>query len=382
MPAWTKLPTEPYPGKQDDIFFVNERTGWYGNGAGKVFFPWFIDVGYQVREDRIPFPHTLESLLTPDVVAYGREFNLSVPRLLWVGLQLRKFQYNPAEGEASSAWLSFHREFPATAELAFRSARGRVFVPHFPWAKEQRGYRRYHEKAPYRVYSMGSDAAGGGEDGDFCGFTVLDVTDPEKPFVVSTFYDKLSVPDYIPWVLRELEYWGDVMFVTERDGWSRGVQDAVLEHGHKFVWVETYLDKLTKKTAERFGRTAGDLANKELVILLQEFINSTPMKLDLSDDIRLQYEINDFVWNDHGKAEAQKPNHDDLLRSLALALKGRDQVQLAMDHVRTRRPVTLQEKVAAKMRATTEQPIVYDDEDDWLDGSDDDGVLRSVMDEV
>jgi photosystem II stability/assembly factor-like uncharacterized protein len=35
--AWQPLPTEPYPGKQDDIFFANERVGWYGNGAGKVF---------------------------------------------------------------------------------------------------------------------------------------------------------------------------------------------------------------------------------------------------------------------------------------------------------------------------------------------------------
>jgi photosystem II stability/assembly factor-like uncharacterized protein/pimeloyl-ACP methyl ester carboxylesterase len=34
---WKKLPTEPYPGKQDDIFFVNPEIGWYGNGAGKVF---------------------------------------------------------------------------------------------------------------------------------------------------------------------------------------------------------------------------------------------------------------------------------------------------------------------------------------------------------
>lgn len=36
-PAWTKLNTEPYPGKQDDIAFVNSRVGWYGNGAGKLF---------------------------------------------------------------------------------------------------------------------------------------------------------------------------------------------------------------------------------------------------------------------------------------------------------------------------------------------------------
>ena len=35
--TWQRVPTEAYPGKQDDIFFVNERVGWYGNGAGKVF---------------------------------------------------------------------------------------------------------------------------------------------------------------------------------------------------------------------------------------------------------------------------------------------------------------------------------------------------------
>lgn len=35
--AWEMLDTEPYPGKQDDIVFVDERTGWYGNGAGNVY---------------------------------------------------------------------------------------------------------------------------------------------------------------------------------------------------------------------------------------------------------------------------------------------------------------------------------------------------------
>lgn len=35
--AWVKLPTEPYRGKQDDIVFVDPMTGWYGNGAGKLF---------------------------------------------------------------------------------------------------------------------------------------------------------------------------------------------------------------------------------------------------------------------------------------------------------------------------------------------------------
>ena len=34
---WFKLPTEPYKGKQDDIYFTDARTGFYGNGAGKIF---------------------------------------------------------------------------------------------------------------------------------------------------------------------------------------------------------------------------------------------------------------------------------------------------------------------------------------------------------
>lgn len=34
---WTILPTEAYRGKQDDIFFISPSTGWYGNGAGKIF---------------------------------------------------------------------------------------------------------------------------------------------------------------------------------------------------------------------------------------------------------------------------------------------------------------------------------------------------------
>lgn len=35
--AWSKLDTEPYRGKQDDIYFVNPEIGWYVNGAGKIF---------------------------------------------------------------------------------------------------------------------------------------------------------------------------------------------------------------------------------------------------------------------------------------------------------------------------------------------------------
>jgi photosystem II stability/assembly factor-like uncharacterized protein len=34
---WEKLPTEPYRGKQDDIYFVTPEIGWYVNGAGRIY---------------------------------------------------------------------------------------------------------------------------------------------------------------------------------------------------------------------------------------------------------------------------------------------------------------------------------------------------------
>jgi photosystem II stability/assembly factor-like uncharacterized protein len=35
--AWVKLETVPYKGKQDDIFFVDEKVGFYVNGAGNIY---------------------------------------------------------------------------------------------------------------------------------------------------------------------------------------------------------------------------------------------------------------------------------------------------------------------------------------------------------
>ena len=34
---WQRLETEPYRGKQDDITFIDQNTGWYVNGYGKIF---------------------------------------------------------------------------------------------------------------------------------------------------------------------------------------------------------------------------------------------------------------------------------------------------------------------------------------------------------
>ncbi|OAQ41711.1 hypothetical protein A5893_00950 [Pedobacter psychrophilus] len=35
--SWQKLNTDPYPGKQDDISFIDEQKGWYVNGYGAIY---------------------------------------------------------------------------------------------------------------------------------------------------------------------------------------------------------------------------------------------------------------------------------------------------------------------------------------------------------
>lgn len=35
--TWRKLPIEPYPGKQDDVAFVDGGVGWYGTGKGLLY---------------------------------------------------------------------------------------------------------------------------------------------------------------------------------------------------------------------------------------------------------------------------------------------------------------------------------------------------------
>ena len=34
---WTKLKTEPFRGKQDDVYFITPEVGWYVNGSGKIY---------------------------------------------------------------------------------------------------------------------------------------------------------------------------------------------------------------------------------------------------------------------------------------------------------------------------------------------------------
>lgn len=50
---WTKLNTEAYSGKQDDIFFLDENRGWYGNGKGRFYQTTNGGLTWQLQSEKI-----------------------------------------------------------------------------------------------------------------------------------------------------------------------------------------------------------------------------------------------------------------------------------------------------------------------------------------
>lgn len=346
------------------------------NGWDKLFFPWTIDEGYAKRESELTAGDgSVETLLTTDIREYGREWNLTPEQLLWAALKLRSYGHN--ERNAQNAWISFHREYPMSPQLAFATALGRVFRMHYSGASPVRGRRRYADgPEPGHVYSLGLDAAGGGEDGDFSAWCVLDVTFEGKPRIVSCFYDRLPVHEFAPFVLEELKFWGLCIMVGERDEWTRGVMERVLEQNWTTAYQEVFIDKITGKVAQRLGITQGKPANAEATRWLQEYLNGCMLE---PIDPALQWEINSFMWQPDGQARATRPYHDDLLRATANALRGSTQIDVVRQQEVRRRPLTLEDRLKERLRPdwNPEQPVVYE-QDDFADL--DDGVGGGLMD--
>jgi len=340
-------------------------TTWRGeNGWGKVFLPWTLDGQYALTAEKAIAEGVKNpaDLIWPEVANYAMKYGLTEDQARWVGARLRSNNYS--EGNSAAVWRGFHQEMPITADLAFTTAKGRVFTAHYPMAKPKRGYEEYEAPLPYGLYVLGSDAAGGGEDGDYQAFEVQEVSDPEKPRIVASFYDKIENSVFASKVHEALKRY-TALFIGERDAWGRDVISRLVELGWSLFWVEVFKDSTTGKPSERLGRTPGPSANAELVALSQEFLNGG--KLDPSVNQRLCHEMNDFLWAEGTKAEAGAGNHDDMVRADGLCLVGRQQIQRVEEVQLRKRPITLQERVAFQSQTGHTAGVGDHFETDWYE---------------
>lgn len=322
------------------------------NGWKKLFVPWVADPNYRLQHLPKDVPR---SALTAELREYIDKWAIDPEQANFAAVKLHELHYN---------WRKFHENFPIVADVAFVSSKGRVFPGiAFPAAEVTQGYVEYRKPEKYKAYTIGVDTAGGYEDGDYSAAYVIDVTVPDKPLTCATFYGRTAVPDFSAEVKRIADKYG-ALIVAERNNNGLDLLNRLTEMGADRVYREMRMASVGNPVESRLGFTTSKKNRDVLINLLIEYIGQR--KVDLVD-MRLQTEINDFMWSEDGlRAESLKPNHDDMLFSLAMALIGRDQVTPEMKVDLKERPHTLEDKARFR-RATGKMPseVVFEDDDEF-----------------
>ena len=323
------------------------QVAWQAkNGWSKVFIKWTEDNGYILHDsDLAALGKTEDELLFEEVLEYAHRHGLTRGQALWLGNKLQSLGFDPQNPER--AWKQFRREFPITAEEAFSSARGRVFSVHHGEVSWKPGYEEYTGPVAYTPYALGVDAAGGSEDGDFSAATMLDLSDLERPVVVASYYQRVKTPDFAEVVQDMAERYGAIVNV-ERSAHGMDVIQRLQESEFGNFYREMNAERVTKKLVDRIGWPTSENRRAILISLLEEFIDG--QKLTYLHDKRLCGEINTFMHQENGRAEARKPDHDDALFAVALALAARPQVQRALVQALAKRPRTLEDLVHHRQR--------------------------------
>lgn len=329
----------------------------------KLFFSWMLHPLYRVSCTPEQLRAKLDALTSADnrrkFERYAEEHSLDTEQRAWALDKL---------GEKKWDWTSFHREFPATPNLAFSSASGRVFFPEFGVGKPSEGWLYapgQNEERPRNghKYVLGIDAASGDRDGDFTAMCLTRGT-TDKPVLVATGYFHKDTNEAAEEADNVARRYG-AMIVGERNGYGLALLQKLVERGFPSIWREMKMDVFGHVISEKLGYSTNVNTRPRLIAAMQRTINADPPAFDIWCP-RLQREINDFRYNeDTGKAEAAPGSHDDMLFAWALAVIGLDPEFLAQHRGSFKsRPRTAEEIALWEIRAgKTFDPGQFFDDD-------------------
>lgn len=283
----------------------------------KVFFSWMLHPLYAVPSATLASVEAQIAALSSDdnkrrFARYAEQHDLTPPQMAWAINKL---------GEKKWDWTGFHREFPATPELAFSTSSGRVFIPSFSVGRPSEGWLwnpSGEESRPKsgQKYVLGVDAASGDHDGDYTAM-VLGRGNADKPVICATGYFHMDTNEAAKEAQKVASRFG-AMIMGERNTFGLAFLQKLVEIGFPFIWREQFYDRFGKRIGDKLGYSTNVNTRPRLIGKMQEVINSDPPLTDLWCP-RLQREINDFRFNeDNGKAEASSGSHDDMLFAMAL----------------------------------------------------------------
>ena len=344
---------------------------WFGQNAyEKVFISWMNDPSCRSKKPPDVIPAQLDDLQV--------RFKLDRHQLWWA--------CHTFGSRCASDWNFFLQEYCVEPLTAFICAGRRFFSSViYSHAKSFRGYRCYlpvnslgkFSVPMWHAYTIGIDTASGLGAGDsqaktdYSCFVVIDVTDKKKPFMVSSFYDRLRPDEFAAVALKEAKRF-NALGVIELNSWGHSVQNHFLDEGYTNLYRKEKFDKVRDRWSETVGFTSNKGDRRWLLLAkMQQYIANGWFK---PTDERLKAEINTFVYDDTGKPVAQSTNHDDMIIATGLALMGMDQIDAIEQRVKHReKPEGLREILEFER----ETGLLYRQvkQDFWPDHVEDDASL-------
>jgi hypothetical protein len=318
---------------------LNEAFGAWtvDDGTCKVFFPWMADPTYirMTKPKRIP----------KDMNKYKKEHNLTRHQYYWA--------CNAFFERCAGQWKLWNQEFPANAEIAFVSSGDRFFGVTFPQIRITKdnedkyiGRREYLKPDKFAVYSLGADVASGSKNGDFSAYTLLDVTDREKPRLAATYYGRLPPEAFASLILVECKKY-NALATVEVNSYGLSVVSFLLQEAWPYVYRRTHHNKLNGTTTHVAGFNTNRATRGVILSRLHSYIENG--HLSVVADARIQDEVNQMMYI-KGKPQAGDGGHDDIIIATALALEGMNQTAKLEEDVRTRLPETRHERLMWELK--------------------------------
>lgn len=360
-------------------------TTWdSNNGIHKLFLEWPDDPGYRMSDSEAERAgYKSADVLTEPVLRYAKQYGLDREQQVWMGIKLK--QMAKEDQHSRGLMRRFHSEFPATPQLAFQSAAGRVFPTlHFHDTSRQPGLMVFEGPNPYRVYALGVDVAAGTPTGDYSTISVVDWSKRDQPRLVASFYDRVNTTDLKAMCFelgRNYGGGGFALLAVERNGMGMSFIDNLVESGYGNLYVEEIVAKVEGGPTTRIGFQTGDYSKHRKTQALKYWLEDQKMPVPCR---RIRYEINNVTYNEREQMEAVKPFHDDGLDGLALALLCGDQTVLDQQETLLRKPTTNAEwrayREVIEERPELEGRFAPDWFDELLGGSGGNVVSSSVFD--
>lgn len=301
-------------------------TLWTGNnGYKKTFISWYEDPRCVSVEKPEEIPIELNDA--------AKRYNLTKHQVWWAA--------HTYLTRCGADWNIFQQEYPTSPEVAFISKDTRYFSSViFPHAKAKEGYICYEAPAKYRSYVMGIDSASGQPNGDYSAFVVLDVTDRQKPKIVSSMYARMRISEFAEKCLKELKKY-KALAVPEVNNMGMFIVDYLTDQKYSRIYSRTKYDKRLKTYSQNLGFHTNQQTRMLMLGRIQEYVSRGWFRIN---DERLKDEVNTFVFNSNGKPVADVGCHDDMIMATALAFVGMNQAHVVEEEIiRNNKPASKRE---------------------------------------